>query len=420
MQTPSTLQKETRINGCFIPFLALDFACAAAAVVAALPVDQQSTWCAVISAFSMVTLLLCCCVRCIYSRVCVRTLREGCRHDGPLSPYVHAVEPCVPLLFASPFSICVLVLRQGCVWCVPAAVDWSVCRAWCAAYGACLAAALSSFVCLPSVCVCRTSRLPCCSPCPSLCRSAPHHRTTTLTMTTCRLLCALFLLALCCCPSVCVTATGEDQDANSPSLSRALPQVAGVPGPANTSTTSSSTGMTDALARPQNPDGKGQASDTRTDTARGTGGVADTLGNSDPTSPASDIEQGKGGSGRSGSSGTAADTVQKNGDNGATESKSGNNPSTDQTNTIADDSAEKTTATTTTTTTTTTTKAPSTTTTATAAPEASSTTTTEAPTTTTTRAPSRLREIDGSLSSSAWVCAPLLLAVSALAYTTLG
>ncbi|PBJ76892.1 mucin TcMUCII [Trypanosoma cruzi cruzi] len=44
----------------------------------------------------------------------------------------------------------------------------------------------------------------------------------------------------------------------------------------------------------------------------------------------------------------------------------------------------------------------------------------EAPTTmTTTRAPSRLREIDGSLSSSAWVCAPLLLAVSALTYTAL-
>ncbi|KAF5217050.1 hypothetical protein ECC02_010112 [Trypanosoma cruzi] len=415
MQTSSTLQKETRINGCFIPFLALDFACAAA--VAALPVDQQSTWCAVISPFHVFFAVVLLWALHLFSCVCA--LREGCRHDGPLSPYVHAVEPCVPLLFASPSSICVLVLWQGCVWCVPAAVDWSVCRAWCAAYGACLAAALSSCG-VPSVCVCRTSLLPCCSPCPSLCRSAPHHRTTTLTMTTCRLLCALFLLALCCCPSVCVTATGEDQDANSPSLSRALPQGAHVSGLENTSTKPSSTVMTDALARPQNPDGKGQASDTRTDTARGTSGVADTLGNSDPTSPASDIEQGKGGSGRSGSSGTAADTVQKNGDNDATEPKSGNNPSTDQTNTIADDSAEKTTATTTTTTTTTTTKAPSTTTTATAAPEASSTTTTEAPTTTTTRAPSRLREIDGSLSSSAWVCAPLLLAVSALAYTTLG
>ncbi|RNC42818.1 mucin TcMUCII, partial [Trypanosoma cruzi] len=70
------------------------------------------------------------------------------------------------------------------------------------------------------------------------------------------------------------------------------------------------------------------------------------------------------------------------------------------------------------TTTSTTKKAPTTTT--TTAPEAPSTMTTEAPTTTTTRAPSRLREIDGGLSSSAWVCAPLLLAVSALAYTTLG
>ncbi|EAN93340.1 mucin TcMUCII, putative, partial [Trypanosoma cruzi] len=72
-------------------------------------------------------------------------------------------------------------------------------------------------------------------------------------------------------------------------------------------------------------------------------------------------------------------------------------------------------------TTTTTTQAPTTTTTTTTAPKAPSTTTsTEAPTTTTTRAPSLQREIDGSLSSSAWVCAPLLLAVSALAYTAPG
>ncbi|KAF8296695.1 putative mucin TcMUCII [Trypanosoma cruzi] len=226
-------------------------------------------------------------------------------------------------------------------------------------------------------------------------------------MMTCRLLCALLVLALCCCPSVCVTATGEDQNKVGPSLSPAQPAEAGVPGSANTSTTSSSTVMTVTLLEPQNSDGEGQASGKRSDTARSTGGVADTLGNSGPTSPASDTEQGRGGSGRSGSSGKAADTVQKNGDNHTTEPKSGNNPSIDQANTNADDSAEETTATTTSTTTTTTTKAPS-------------TTTTEAPTTTTTRAPSRLREIDGSLSSSAWVCAPLVLAVSALAYTTLG
>ncbi|RNC39603.1 putative mucin TcMUCII [Trypanosoma cruzi] len=69
---------------------------------------------------------------------------------------------------------------------------------------------------------------------------------------------------------------------------------------------------------------------------------------------------------------------------------------------------------------TTTTTTTTTTTSTTTAPQAPINTTTEAPTTKTTRAPSRLREIDGSLSSSAWVCAPLLLAVSALAHTALG
>ncbi|ESS62360.1 hypothetical protein TCDM_09978 [Trypanosoma cruzi Dm28c] len=104
--------------------------------------------------------------------VCVCILREGCRHDGPLSRYVHAVEPCVPLLFASPSSICVLLLRQGCV-CV-CLLPWNGVCVLCAAYGACLAAALSSCG-VPSVCVCCTSRLSCCSPFPSLCRSAPHY-----------------------------------------------------------------------------------------------------------------------------------------------------------------------------------------------------------------------------------------------------
>ncbi|EKG06695.1 mucin TcMUCII, putative [Trypanosoma cruzi] len=49
--------------------------------------------------------------------LCVRILREGCRHDGPLSPYAHAVEPCVPLLFASPSSIfvCCCCGRAVCV-----------------------------------------------------------------------------------------------------------------------------------------------------------------------------------------------------------------------------------------------------------------------------------------------------------------
>ncbi|EKF38932.1 mucin TcMUCII, putative, partial [Trypanosoma cruzi marinkellei] len=78
-----------------------------------------------------------------------------------------------------------------------------------------------------SVCVSAfTSRLPCCSPCPSLCRSAPHHRTTTLTMMkNCRLLCALLVLALCCCPAVCVTdAVGAEQGESS-GLPATPPQV---------------------------------------------------------------------------------------------------------------------------------------------------------------------------------------------------
>ncbi|EAN83406.1 putative mucin TcMUCII [Trypanosoma cruzi] len=344
-------------------------------------------------------------------------------------------------------------------------------------------------------------------------------------MMTCRLLCALLVLALCCCPSVCVTATGEDQVANSPSLSPASPAGAGVPGSANTSTAPSSTGLEVTLPGLQNPDGKGQASGKRTDTGRGTGGVADTPGNSDPTSPASDIEQGKGGSGRSGSSvptvtvgsksqgagtveipgndakqphgtpglGMKADAESLDGQELSTESstsesaeptekvqepatisgtggtepltqastgqtQSGNptsqgssagtgvpgSPDTPSLESIpkqeqapggatgrsglpiptgADQAKGETDPLSkpdTTTTNTTNAPATTTTTTTTTAPEASSTTTTEAPTTTITRAPSRLREIDGSLSSSAWVCAPLLLAVSALAYTTLG
>ncbi|ESS62020.1 putative trans-sialidase [Trypanosoma cruzi Dm28c] len=80
-------------------------------MLAAIPVDQQFTWCAGIILFLLLVLLCFCVVVCAAPPlVCVRTLRAGCRHDGPLSPYVHAVEPCVPLLFASSSSICVLVL----------------------------------------------------------------------------------------------------------------------------------------------------------------------------------------------------------------------------------------------------------------------------------------------------------------------
>ncbi|EAN91166.1 putative mucin TcMUCII [Trypanosoma cruzi] len=295
-------------------------------------------------------------------------------------------------------------------------------------------------------------------------------------MMTCRLLCALLVLALCCCPSVCVTE-------GSPSLSPAQPPGAGVPGPENTSTKPSSTGLADALPGPQNSDGNGHApsgssrptvtvgskgqgagtpgikgksadqpngtpgSQRAADAANrdgqelstaasapdsaeptekaqeqatisGTGGTGSLTQagtgqaqSGDPTSQASSA-----GTGGRGSPDTATlESIPKEeegpgGSDGSGSSGGSINPNTSSSSVTGTVTAQSQKEHAPTTTTTTTTKAPTTTT----------TTTTEAPTTTTTRAPSRLREIDGSLSSSAWVCAPLLLAVSALAYTTLG
>ncbi|RNE97752.1 putative mucin TcMUCII, partial [Trypanosoma cruzi] len=115
------------------------------------------------------------------------------------------------------------------------------------------------------------------------------------------------------------------------------------------------------------------------------------------------------------------DNLQREGNKGTTGSQNSKKPSTEEEIKKGEDNSETTAnAKTAPTTKTTTTQAPTTTTTTTAAPVVPSTTTTEARTTSTTRAPSRLREVDGSLSSSAWVCTPLLLAASALAYTTVG
>ncbi|EAN96379.1 hypothetical protein Tc00.1047053506409.110 [Trypanosoma cruzi] len=123
--------------------------------------------------FCIVTLLLCCCVRCTFLCVCAPSVRGADTTDRSRRMYMRWSLVCRSCLLLPLPSVCCCCGRAVCV-CVPAAVDWSVCRAWCAAYGACLAAALSSCG-VSSVCVCRTSRLPCCSPCPSLCRSAPHH-----------------------------------------------------------------------------------------------------------------------------------------------------------------------------------------------------------------------------------------------------
>ncbi|ESS62912.1 mucin TcMUC [Trypanosoma cruzi Dm28c] len=121
--------------------------------------------------FIIVALLLCCCVRCTSSCACAPSVRAVDTTDRSRRVCMRWSLVCRSCLLLPLPSVCCCCGRAVCV---PAAVDWSVCRAWCAAYGACVAAALSSCG-VPSLCVCRTSRLPCCSPCTSLCRSAPHH-----------------------------------------------------------------------------------------------------------------------------------------------------------------------------------------------------------------------------------------------------
>ncbi|EKF28971.1 mucin TcMUCII, putative [Trypanosoma cruzi marinkellei] len=213
-------------------------------------------------------------------------------------------------------------------------------------------------------------------------------------MKNCRLLCALLVLALCCCPAVCVTEDVGKEQGDSSGLPATPPQV---------------------LSReniPLNPD-----NNTNPDpVTSGEPGRPELAAAGEPSGGPSVTKNTIVAPGHSVSAGgetitpvltdTSHETVVNNQENNTENSKNNKEVKAQTPNT---------------TTTTTTTKAPTTTTTTTA-PEAPSNTamSTEAPTTTTTRAPSRLREIDGSLSSSAWVCAPLLLAVSALAYTAVG
>ncbi|EAN97407.1 putative mucin TcMUCII [Trypanosoma cruzi] len=200
-------------------------------------------------------------------------------------------------------------------------------------------------------------------------------------MMTCRLLCALLVLALCCCPSVCVTTTEGK---------------AGKAGKDSGSTNSNPEGQDHLTESP----GKTPSPPKNNEEGRGTedSQKMETLA--------------------SHTTATVTETPRPPNTSHNTQDQDDGKPTTedagiDKSN-MSNEQNEKENAPTATTTTTTT-KAPSTTTTTTTTTNAP-----EAPTTTTTRAPSLLREIDGSLSSSAWVCAPLLLAVSALAYTTVG
>ncbi|PBJ68064.1 mucin TcMUCII [Trypanosoma cruzi cruzi] len=253
-------------------------------------------------------------------------------------------------------------------------------------------------------------------------------------MMTCRLLCALLVLVLCCCLSVCVAISTDE--------AIVVREVEDVIGLTSASTLSSDSQVEDDSDEELGSDpGSVKDRKTRVPVTLGssvavtqlnvakmpvqTGEKKGTTEDENDTtarksvSKGSTAEQGKAdvGGGKSltvpeQQPGDVIDTVHEE-DRSTTGPQSRTSKPADQTDREAKDAAA-----TTTTKTTTTTKPPNTTTTTTT--QAPSTTTTEAPAVSTTHAPSRLREIDGSLSSSAWVCAPLVLAASALAYTALG
>ncbi|EKF29217.1 mucin TcMUCII, putative [Trypanosoma cruzi marinkellei] len=288
-------------------------------------------------------------------------------------------------------------------------------------------------------------------------------------MTTCRLLCALLVLALCCYPSVCV-AEGDSPEAESLDQSPGKTEEGVVPHPANTSTTPSAKGPADPLPAP------GETADTQVIPGSGTvtvqtiggngntgsrgmtftvgsegqgGAMPETSGNSvvqpngapnleeAPGSPETvqeptEITGTVGSRSESASSKEHKETEEKQSEGSGRENVTSQGPDTPSPESVTKEEPSGSGGSTsgsanpmaqirtngTVTVQIQEENVPNTTT--TTVPEAPSTTTTEAPTTTTTGAPSRLPEIDGSLSSSAWVCAPLLLAVSALAYTALG
>ncbi|RNC57569.1 mucin TcMUCII [Trypanosoma cruzi] len=212
-------------------------------------------------------------------------------------------------------------------------------------------------------------------------------------MTTCRLLCALLVLALCCCPSVCVADAQPEKPPNGTTTNTAPASV-----PKEKSTLKSNV----VVVQPPSPP----------DPSQGTAGQPRSSIMGSVAKPGNDGGGGPGSTGTGTKPNEVSNTLQADGNKDKTELPSEKRLSEERANRVSEDSTEETT-------TTTTTKAPTTTTTTTA-PEAPSTTTTEVPAVSTTHAPSRLHRIDGSLSSSAWVCAPLVLAASALAYTALG
>ncbi|RNC36220.1 mucin TcMUCII [Trypanosoma cruzi] len=83
-------------------------------MLAALPVDQQFTWCAEIILF-IVTLLLCCCVRCTSSCVCVPSVRGADTTDRSRRMCMRWSLVCRSCLLLPLPSVCVGVAAGLCV-----------------------------------------------------------------------------------------------------------------------------------------------------------------------------------------------------------------------------------------------------------------------------------------------------------------
>ncbi|EKG00528.1 mucin TcMUCII, putative [Trypanosoma cruzi] len=252
-------------------------------------------------------------------------------------------------------------------------------------------------------------------------------------MMTCRLLCALLVLALCCCPSACAAYSTQVNKApvdDSKSAAISMPPVQ------DTKKSADADGKATGLSSPSSGPSKGLQGNGQPNPLIPESGEekGNTVVGGDTTGPRTQLDQARNILQKEDSkstTGTKSDTSVSEGKTGKGAEDSGAIPDTSKKNKTvtptvmaedvvsapsppsstpkakpadakkAEDSVQRAVTTTTT-------------------PEAPSTTTTEAPTTTTTRAPSRLREVDGSLSSSAWVCVQLLLAASALAYTAVG
>ncbi|PBJ74490.1 mucin TcMUCII [Trypanosoma cruzi cruzi] len=237
-------------------------------------------------------------------------------------------------------------------------------------------------------------------------------------MMTCRLLCALLVLALCCCPSVCESETQQTQADAGGGGERPLPPP---PKPSTTrdhvsaDTSLISTSLEEEVIEEEIDDPSSKTTTITATQSRENTKTPETNGkDTNSLSPASEgappgtIQSGLQSPESAAEKGNVdgdeliftdegpeskdvTNNLQTNVNNGKTRSQIDTSLSEEKANKNAETLSKTTT-----------------------------TTTTQAPNTTTTRAPSRLREIDGSLSSSAWVCFPLLLAVSALAYTAAG